>query len=96
MEVKFSPDILVCLEALAKTGKFGKTSEEVVEFIIQHKVFLLDDVKKFTIAGLLLQGVEEGRIVRTVPGSNYSNSKALTNVKKDWNSYFKEEIPKQE
>ena len=93
MNVNFSLDIKACLEALAKTGKFGNTPEEVVEHLIQYKVFLLDDVKRFTIAGLLQQGIDEGWIKRNVPGSEYKNSRALINVKKDWPSYSTEKLP---
>lgn len=93
MDVKFSLDIETCLKALAKTGKFGSTPEEVVEHLIQYKVFLLNDVKRFTIAGLLQQGVDEGWIKRNLPGSEYKNQGALNNVKKDWSSYSTEELP---
>jgi len=92
MDVNFSLDIEACLKALAKTGKFGNTPEEVVEHLIQYKVFLLDDVKRFTIAGLLQQGTDEGWIKRNLPGSEYKNKRALDNVKKDWSSYSTEKL----
>lgn len=89
----FSLDIEECLKALARTGKFGNTPTEVVEHLIQFKVFLLDDVKRFTIAGLLMLGHDEDWIKRNMPGSKYKNKVALDNVKKDWESYFKESLP---
>lgn len=93
MEVKFSLDIGMCLKALADTGKFGKTPEEVVKHLIQYKVFLLDDVKRFTIAGLIHLGYDNETIKRIVPGTPYKNDQALKGVKKDWNSYFEGSLP---
>jgi len=89
VEVHFSLDIQKCLLALAETGRFGRTSEAVVEYFIQNRIFLLTDVKRFTIRGLIMLGYDDFLIIRTVPGGRIQNAKTLDSVKRDWDIYSK-------
>lgn len=93
MEINFTPDIEECLKGLVKAGRYGNTIEEVVKRLIQDRVFILPDVKRWTICGLMLLKYDKGWISRNVPGSNFSNNTALKNVKENWATYSTEEMP---
>ena len=96
--IEFPPNIVECLEALAQNGTYGDTPKEVVKHLIQHKAFLLDDVKRPTIHGLLLEGKSDGWIIRNVPGSAQRNRTALKNVREDSSAYPLDDVqePQQE
>ena len=85
--IEFPPTIVECLEALAQNGTYGDTPKEVVKHLIQYKVFLLDDVKRPTIHGLLLRGKSDGWIIRNVPGPPQRNKTALKNIREDSSAY---------
>ena len=96
--IEFPPNIVECLKALAQNGTYGDTPKEVVKHLIQYKVFLLDDVRRPTIHGLLLRGKSDGWIIRNVPGSAQRNRTALKNVREDSSAYPLDDVqePQQE
>jgi len=86
-KLELMPKTIECLEALAETGAFGNTIQEVIARFLQDKVFRLDDVKAPTIWGLLKRGKEDDWIVSNVPDTQRRNKQTLSAVKRDSDAY---------
>ena len=74
--MKFRTNVQECLEALVEYGAYGKTVEEVIEHLVNHKIFRLRDIKDATIWGLLKRDKDRGWIIQNIPDLSHRNATA--------------------
>ena len=95
MEITISirPDIEQCLKWLERNGRYGKDIKDAVERIVQDRIFFLNDVRRYTICGAMLDGADLDRILTALPSGRSKNVRTYMNVKTHWNILTDEIIP---
>ena len=91
--INIRPDIEQCLKWLIRNGRYGRDMRDVLERIIQDRIFFLDDVRRYTFCGSMLDEADINRILITLPGGKAKNIGTYTNVKKHWSILTGEPIP---
>lgn len=76
-------------EGLIESGTYGSTPEQINLTLLRVLFGTFRDVKRSAVRGLLVKGVEEGKIVRNLVGSGEDTEHAIKHVLKDWNDEIK-------
>ena len=87
MEISITKIRQTFLEALAKKGLYGNTPERVIEHFIEHKLFLLSDVKEELIIALHESGYSFKWIRIHLPGNPVSNAGIINRIEGHWDEY---------
>lgn len=91
--INIRPDIEQCLKWLVRNGRYGQDIKDALERIVQDRIFFLNDVRRFTICGAMLDGADVNRILITLPSGRSRNIRTYMNAKRHWKILTDENIP---
>lgn len=80
--IDLSDEIMEIYRAMASTGKYGRTVEEILRFIVSERIFYLPDIKKYAILALKKENNHDDDWIELyIPGSDITTSSILKKVK---------------